>query len=132
MVVGRNDLEIGVSRAILIKYSTKTLNSVQQVQFHYKLKGRGSKKGLLDKTHSHLIAKSVIIAPQDTSSEVLRFLRENNCSFKIKKLIINPSRLKSLSKLASDFKRKHSEIVDIKLFQNSIYLISSLTLPIHI
>ncbi len=124
MVVGRNDLEIGVSRAILIKYSTKKLDSTQQVQFHYKLKGRGSKKGLLDKTHSYLVAKSVILAPKDTSSEVIRFLRENNCPFKIKKLIINPSSLKSLSKLASDFKKKHKEIVDIKLFQNQIYLIS--------
>ena len=124
MVVGRKDLEIGVSRAILIKYSTKRLDSTQQVQFHYKLKGRGSRKGLLDKTRSKLVAKSVILAPKDTHREILQFLRENSCSFKLKKLIINPSKLQSLSKLAFDFKKKHKEIIDIKLFQNQIYLIS--------
>ena len=124
MVVGRKNLEIGISRSVLIKYSTKRLSSSQQVQFHYKLKGRGSKKGLLDKTRSILLAKSVILAPESTYAEVIRFLHENNCPFKSKKLILNPSKLFSLSKLASDFKKKHSEIIDIKLIHNQVYLIS--------
>jgi hypothetical protein len=65
-----------------------------------------------------LLAKSVILAPEDTSQEILSFLRESNCKFKIRQLIINPSKLVELSKLALQFKKKHSSILDIRLIES--------------
>ena len=105
------------SRVAIIRYSTSKLDSTQQVQFHYKLKGRGSNKGLLDKTHSLLVAKSVILVPENNLNHILKFLRKHSCSFKLKHLIINPSKLSELSKIAHSFKKRHSSILDVRLIE---------------
>ena len=70
-----------VTPKTLFVYSTKQLTGSAKVQFHYELRGRGNKKGIIEATHSEFFAKSVIIASSKSSAKLRSFLTKWKCQF---------------------------------------------------
>lgn len=74
---------------ILFRYSTSHLNKTDLVKFHYALKGRNGKQGVLDATRTKLIARSVLISKRNFAGEIEQFLNYWRCKYTKKILSAN-------------------------------------------
>jgi len=67
---------------ILYTYSTSHLSKTDLVRFHYALKGRDGKSGVLKVTQTEFLAKSVLLCNRDADAEIRQFLRYWKCKYK--------------------------------------------------
>ncbi len=70
----------------LFIFNSSRLSGSRKVRFFYKLKGRGNKKGILDKLDAEFVAKSVILVSMKNYFALIKFLREWDCDFDIKEV----------------------------------------------
>lgn len=73
----------------LFTYSTSHLKKKDLVKFHYAFKGRGKNLGLLERTDSKLLAKTVLLVPKSQIKLVEEFFSVWDCEFEKKEVIIN-------------------------------------------
>ncbi len=73
-------------------FSTRNLSPTQRVKFHYALKGR-TNPGILSKTNSKYLAKTIIETSEKSSDTIAQFLDNWNCTYNILKLSKGKSHL---------------------------------------
>ena len=72
----------------IFTYSISHLAYSDKVRFHYALKGRGSKSGVLQRTKAESIGRAVLLVSQEKSSTVETFLNEWKCVFQRREVFI--------------------------------------------
>lgn len=73
----------------LFNYSTSHLKKKDLVRFHYALKGRGKKPGLISRTDSEFLAKTLLLAPASEIQSVEEFFSVWDCDYEKREVRIN-------------------------------------------
>lgn len=73
----------------LFKYSSSHFSKKDKVKFHYALKGRNKNLGLIERTNSKFLAKSILLVPISEAKDVEDFFSIWSCDFEKKEVMIN-------------------------------------------
>lgn len=73
----------------IFKYSSSHFSKKDKVKFHYALKGRNKNLGLIERTNSKFLAKSVLLVPISQAKDVEDFFSVWSCEFEKKEVMIN-------------------------------------------
>lgn len=68
-------------KGIIFCYSTEHLLKKDKIRFYYALKGRDGKSGIVKHSKIEQLGRAVLLAPEETSTDVESFLNFWKCSF---------------------------------------------------
>lgn len=64
------------------------LSATDRIRFHYALKGRAGKKGIIHNAKAEAIGRAVLLVSEDSAQTVETFLKEWNCVFQKREVFI--------------------------------------------
>ncbi len=73
---------------VILIYSTAHLNHTQKIKFHYGLKGRYGKEGVVQKARAEPIGRAALLVSREHSQTVETFLKEWQCEIQRKEVHI--------------------------------------------
>lgn len=80
---------IGYKSRSMFMYSLKTFNKSQRVKFHYALKGRYGRIGVLKEVNGELIANGAIVVPINNEDVFKDFLDVWKVNYKIERILLS-------------------------------------------
>ena len=75
-------------RMLIYTYSTEHLQKKDKVRFYYALKGRDGKSGLIKRTNTIHLGKTVLLAPLEHDRELQEFLSYWKCPYTRRTIIV--------------------------------------------
>ena len=72
-----------IENKVVLKYNSSHLSGSNKVRFFYALKGRGLSQGIIARTESIQLAKSILIVPLEKMQDITEFFRFWKCKFEV-------------------------------------------------